>query len=78
MKMVYVGTLYRYGYDLTVVDDSPEKVEKALMDEYEKHFEDGDPKEEIAYDRYSDLTYYEEARQSIEISEFKFGKVEWR
>lgn len=76
-----LADLYRFGYDLTVLTETKEEAEKLLMEEYEKQYRkinDGeDPREEIAYDHYSDESYYDEAKECIEYRELEIGKVEW-
>lgn len=70
MKKVYVGTLYRFGYDLTVVADSEKAVRSALVKEYNRAFKLRNgckPNSEEIRNRNED----------IEIREFVFGQVEW-
>ena len=79
MKL-YEGTLGRFGYDLTVVCKTERECEHELLKEYVKAYkrENGtSPSEDIAYDRGSDLTYYELAKEDICIRDFELGKVEW-
>ena len=79
MKKVYLGTLYRFGYNLQVVAKSEKEVKDLLMAEYLKtYFEwnDGeDPREEESI---YGTTLYEEAEEDIEVYECELGKVEWR
>jgi hypothetical protein len=77
---MFLATLYRFGYDMTVLAETPKECEQLLLDKYEeiyKSLNDDNPREEIAYDRHSELTYYEEAREDILIRELEIGKVEW-
>lgn len=79
MKKFYIGTLYRFGYDIQVAGKTEAEVKSLLMAEYLKTYLEWnggeDPREEeTAYGN----TYYEEAEESIEIVEMELGKVEWR
>ena len=80
MKM-YMGTLYRFGYDLQCLCKTKEECKEKLMKEYERVFRlqnnDEDPREDIAYEYYSDLSYYDNAKEDIEIREYEIGKVGW-
>lgn len=79
--IIYEGTLDRFGYELKVLCKTEEECINKLLKEYVTAFKrenDGvDPRKEIAYDRHSDLTYYEEAKEDIIISEYEIGKVDW-
>ena len=79
---VFIGTLDRFGYELTVVSSSEEKCRDLLLEEYKRAYEmrnpGEDPEEEIAEDRYSNLTYYELAKEDMAITEMELDKVEWR
>lgn len=71
-KTVVIADLYRFGYDLMVVEESEEKARAALMKEYRKAYKawnDGirPTKEEV-----------ENANECIEINEMAIGEVEWR
>ena len=80
MKKIYIGTLYRFGYDLTVVCKTRQDCIDKLLEKYLEIYKsrnDDDPMEEIAYDHYSDKTYYETAKEDIEIREYTLDKAEW-
>ena len=69
MKMV-IASLYRYGYELTVLAENRTQAKKALMEEYTRAF--------IARNECEpDKDYLSTARQDIEYTEMKLGKVEW-
>lgn len=70
-KTVVIATLYRFGYDLTVAEETKEKAEKAMMKEYREAFikwNDGlkPTKEEK-----------DNAREDICFDELTYGEVEW-
>ena len=65
-----IASLYRYGYELTVLAENKTQAKKALMEEYTKTF--------IASNNCEPDKYYlSKARQDIEYTEMKLGKVEW-
>lgn len=77
---IYNGRLDRFGYELNVFCKTEDECIEKLMAEYVRAYKrvnDDDPTEEIAYDRGSELTYYEEAKEDICIYEYELGKVEW-
>lgn len=80
-KYIYKGVLDRFGYDLTVIAYTEEECKEQLMKEYLEVYKrenpDSNPKEDIAYDRYSDRTYYEQALEDMSIGKYELGKVEW-
>ena len=67
---IYHLTLYRFGYDLTVVTDNEESgiaaLKKEYYDTYKKWNNCRPTKEE-----------WENARESIEIRQYELNKVEW-
>jgi len=76
MGKVYIGTLYRLGYELTVCAKKKKDVVQFLMDEYEKLFVEKygfDPRSQ-AYGRRFEKKYdigtswYDAAKEDIEIS----------
>ena len=77
-NIVYFGTLYRFGYDLTCANTSKKKVIDAIMAEYATVYEKEnnlDPRKVYSYDpKRSDYTV---ARNDVEIREYEMGKVEW-
>lgn len=79
MKKIYIGSLYRFGYDIQVAAKTEKEVKELLMAEYLKTYlewNDGeDPREEESE---WGNTYYENAEECIEIVEMELGKVEWR
>ena len=79
MKKIYVGTLYRFGYDIQVAAKSEKEVKELLMAEYLKTYLEWnngeDPREEESMWGGS---LYDDAEESIEIVEMELGKVEWR
>lgn len=83
MNKVYIGTLERFGYELTVICKTEQECKDLLLKKYEETYknrnENCDPREDIAYDRgYEDKTYYELAEEDIYITEMELNKVEWR
>ena len=79
-KIMYEGMLDRFGSYMTVLAETEEECKRLLMEAYVEEYKRtegcyGDPRKEIAYDRGSDKTYYDEALDSIEISEYEVGKV---
>lgn len=82
-KTIYVGTLYRFGYNLTAVGYSEEEVKELLMEEYIKAFIEWngtDPREDESDSRWADegQTFYDVALEDIEFMELTPHKVEWR
>lgn len=79
MKYIYIASLYRFGYELTVAETSEQKAKAAVIEEYIKAFKDineADPDDEI---RYADgTTWLDDAKESIEIYRMTIGKVDWR
>ena len=79
--IIYEGTLDRFGYDLKVICNTEKECIDKLLKEYVRAYKQRNggenPRKEIAYDRHSDKTYYEEAKEDIIISEYEIGKVEW-
>ena len=77
---IYVGTLYRFGYDLTCVDKTEKRVVDALIKEYDRTYRkvnDGlDPKKQ--YSNYSKRSDYAVAKSEIGICATTLGKVEWQ
>ena len=80
-KYIYKGVLDRFGYDLTVIAYTEEECKEQLMKEYVRVYKrdnpDSDPKKDIAYDRYSERTYYNQALEDICVCKYELGKVEW-
>lgn len=74
----YVASLYRFGYDLTVIETTEAKAIAAIMKEYKRAYKDingTDPTK----DRYDEFyTYYGYAKECIEVEDLELGKVEWR
>lgn len=79
MKKVYMATLYRFGYELTVAAETEEKARQSLIDEYIKTYKDWNDGEDPADDTtdYGN-TFLENAIEDIEVTEYAMGKVEWR
>ena len=79
-KCIYIASLYRFGYDLTVAAESERDAVNALMSDYDEAFEryNGCEPSEIAYDRgETEKTYHDLAKEEIEIRSYEIGKVEW-
>lgn len=80
-KYVYMGTLYRFGYDLTVVETTEEKAINAIKESYIKAFIDinGFHPDDEESDRWcaDGKTWLEEAVSDIEITKMALGEVEW-
>lgn len=77
---VWIGELYKFGYNLTVVGETEKEVKDALMSAYEKTYRDlnndADPRKD-KHERYG-VSYYDNALEDICVYEMLFGKVEWR
>ena len=75
---VYLGTLDRFGYELTVIGFSEQECIDELMKVYEKQYRNehnSDPRKD---ERYSDgSSYYDNAVEDILIREMVSGQVEW-
>lgn len=80
---IYIGILYRFGYELTAAGRSEGDVKKTIMREYVRAYENyngDDPRKEL-YDEFGydeKTTMYDMALEEIEITELEVGKVEWR
>lgn len=78
---MFLASLDRFGYELTVLTETKEEAEKLLMEEYEKAYRNvnagEDPREEIACEHYSEESYYDNAKSCIEYRELRIGKAEW-
>ena len=82
MKKAYIGSLYRFGYELTTIGTTKKAVVDAIMAEYEEAFRNmngTDSKEEIYDGAFSDgeTSFYDEAKGDLEIRDMTVGKVEW-
>ena len=82
-QKIYVASLYRFGYELTVAAKKKNDAIAALMQEYEKEFESRNPGTDCRIeesDRPYDYgkTFYHAAMEDIEISEMTLDVVEWR
>lgn len=70
MKKIYIGTLYRFGYDLTVAAETEKAARSALVKEYNRAYKmrnNCKPSSEEIRNRNEDM----------EIQEFIIGQVEW-
>lgn len=80
-ERLFLGTLDRFGYELTVIAHTEEECKKALMKEYLRVFKRDNPnlnpKKDLWDERYSDMTFYEAAMNDIGFVEMEVGKVEW-
>ena len=78
-KKVYLASLYRFGYNLEVVEETEAKAQNAMIAEYVKAYKarnnGADPSDD---ERYDGETYLSLAIEDIAIYEMEFGKVEWR
>lgn len=73
-----LATLYKFGYELTVIETTRAKAETALMAEYEKTYFDINginPKDDYIY--FKECSYYDNAKADIEYRTLKKGVVEW-
>lgn len=81
-KYMYIGTLYRFGYDLTVVETTEEKAINAIKESYIKAFinQNGVHPDDEESERYfaDGRTWLEDAVADIEITKMTIGEVEWR
>ena len=77
---MYLATLERFGYELTVIESTEKKAVSAIMKAYTKAYKDEwggcDPKEEYTWD--SNISDYRLAESEISIEELQLGKVVWR
>ena len=82
MKYIYIASLYRFGYELTVAETSEQKAKAAVIEEYIKAFKDingVDPDDEESGRGYADgTTWLDDAKEDIEIYRMTIGKVDWR
>ena len=78
-QMIFVGTLYKFGYDLTTVGFTEKDVKDALIAEYIRYYklENGCHPSEEEHPRWGG-TYLSNAIDDIEIMELEVGTVEWR
>ena len=76
---VYIATVDRFGYDLTVVGRTEKEAKDALIEEYIKVYQkrNGTSPDEDLHMR-SCGSYLDYMEEDIEINEYEFGKVEWR
>lgn len=73
-----LATLYRFGYDLTVLTETREEATKAIMKEYTKTYKawNGTTPGKDMYEE--GVSYYAQAKEDINYHEIEVGKVEWR
>lgn len=78
-QMIYVGTLYRFGSELTSVGFTEKSVKDALIKEYIDTYkkENGCHPSEDEHPRWGG-TFLSNAYEDIEIMLLEVGKVEWR
>lgn len=77
---MWLGQLDRFGYTLTVLESTKQKAIDAIMASYEKAFIDingFDPREEENDRGWTNNSFYDEAKECIELRELKRGSVEW-
>lgn len=80
---VYVGKLYRFGYELMAVGFTEKEVRDAIEKEYVKTYKirnnGSNPKKDIFcyYTNGGSGTYYDVAMEEVGIYEMEVGKVEW-
>lgn len=80
MKYIYIASLYRFGYELTVAEKSEGAARAAIVEEYANTFRDIngiDPDAEES-DRGHGTTWLDDAKEDIEIYRMTIGKVDWR
>lgn len=83
MAKYYLGSLYRFGYNLECIETNKAKCEQAIMEKYEETFKkrnDGlDPRESFEHQEagWTDNNDYDYAKECIEWREYEKGKVEW-
>ena len=77
---MYLATLDRFGYELTVLESTEKKAISAIMKAYTKAYKDEwdglDPKKE--YTRDNNISDYRLAEAEINIEELQLGAVVWR
>lgn len=80
-KKIFLGRLERFNYELTVIDYTEKECREKLMKEYLRSFMRDNPgvnpKKELWDPRYSNMTFYEVAEDSMSVIEMEIGKVEW-
>lgn len=79
---IYLGKLYRFGYELTAAGHDVNEVIDAIMGEYFNHYARinySDPTEDESDRWYADdgQTAYDVAKDDIEITELKPNTVCW-
>lgn len=78
-KSVWVATIDRFGYDLTVVEETEDKAREALIKEYIRTYKKYNNGSNPATDDGGwGRTYLEVMEEEIDCTEMTFGKVEWR
>lgn len=82
MKYIYIASLYRFGYELTVAETSEQKAKAAVMAKYAEVFENINgfrPDEEESDRGYADgSTWLEDAESDVCISKMAIGEVWYR
>lgn len=76
-KTVWLASLYRFGYDLTAIGETKEKAIATVLKEYSrafKQYNNGASSKEIAY---GNVSYYANAKEDINCTEFEYGKCYW-
>lgn len=79
MKYIYIGTLERFGYELTVASKSYKAAEEALIEKYIEAYMNTNNGEHPDDDTNGwGQTYLESAKEDIVVIRYEIGKVEWR
>ena len=77
METYYLGTLYRFGGNITCLDTDASNAVKQIMDRYEKMYResnDGDDPHKI-YEHNNRMSDYDVAEEDIELEEYKLGEA---
>lgn len=82
-KKLYIGSLYRFGYDMTVICEKKKDCIRLLMDEYVREWKKWNPgtdcmTEESDKSWDAGKTFYQSAKEDIEIRELNLNKVTWQ
>ena len=72
---IYHAELYRFGGSIIALDESEEKAIKKVMTEYTRRYKDRNGTSPKRDKKYDDLSYYDDAKEDIEIMELDTEKA---